>query len=161
MKTWLLRPSDQRKRSLGHDLTSLRTQRRPSFSGSLGALRSKVNITHRASSIVESHPEIIEERIERQSRVSLSYLFLSLPGELQAQIIAPLPIHTILDLRQVSRSFHQLVTTNEAPIARYHAKNTLPLIPYDYILYQTLPILTCIIWVEYGIDYMLHPNYQQ
>ncbi|KAG4025619.1 hypothetical protein MFRU_054g00480 [Monilinia fructicola] len=122
----VLRPSDQRKRSLGHDLTSLRTQRRPSFSGSLGALRSKVNITHRASSIVESHPEIIEERIEKQSTSSLSYLFLSLPVELQAQIIAPLPIHTILDLRQVSKAFHALITTNEAPIARYHAENTLP-----------------------------------
>ncbi|ESZ91361.1 hypothetical protein SBOR_8254 [Sclerotinia borealis F-4128] len=121
----VLRPSDQRKRSLGHDLTSLRTQRRPSFSGSFGALRSKVNITHRAPSIVESHQEIIEERIERQS-VALSDLFLTLPNELQAQIIAPLPIHTILDLRQVSKSFHALVTLNEAPIARYHATHTLP-----------------------------------
>ncbi|QSZ30161.1 hypothetical protein DSL72_004681 [Monilinia vaccinii-corymbosi] len=121
----VLRPSDQRKRSLGHDLTSLRTQRRPSFSGSLGALRSKVNITHRASSIVGSHQGIAEERIERQS-VSLADLFLALPVELQAQVIAPLPIHTILDLRQVSKSFHTLVTLNEAPIARYHAENTLP-----------------------------------
>lgn len=60
------RPSDQRKRSLGHDLTTLRTQRRPSFSGSLGALRSRVNITHRAPSIVETQPGIIQERIERQ-----------------------------------------------------------------------------------------------
>ncbi|CAD6438935.1 e6bd5174-bf34-46e1-b6e4-0fcf374083ad [Sclerotinia trifoliorum] len=121
----VLRPSDQRKRSLGHDLTSLRTQRRPSFSGSLGALRSKVNITHKAPSIVETHQGLIVERIERQS-VTLSDLFLALPNELQAQIIAPLPIHTILDLRQVSRSFHALVTLNEAPIARYHAAHTLP-----------------------------------
>jgi hypothetical protein len=58
--------------------------------------------------------------------VTLSDLFLSLPNELQAQIIAPLPIHTILDLRLVSRSFHALVTLNEAPIARYHAMHTLP-----------------------------------
>ncbi|KAF7915584.1 hypothetical protein BELL_0305g00010 [Botrytis elliptica] len=119
------RLGDQRKRSLGHDLTSLRTQRRPSFSGSLGALRSKVNITHRAPSIVEAHPDIIQERIERQS-ASLSDLLLTLPTELQAQIISPLPIHTILDLRQVSRSFHALITINEAPIARYHATHTLP-----------------------------------
>ncbi|KAM0148107.1 hypothetical protein ACHAQE_009980 [Botrytis cinerea] len=119
------RPSDQRKRSLGHDLTTLRTQRRPSFSGSLGALRSKVNITHRAPSIVETHPDTIQERIERQS-VSLSDLFLTLPAELQAQILSPLPIHTILDLRQVSRSFHTLITLNEAPIARHHATHTLP-----------------------------------
>lgn len=121
----VLRPSDQRKRSLGHDLTSLRTQRRPSFSGSLGALRSKVNITHKAPSIAETHQGLVVERIERQS-VTLSDLFLALPNELQAQIIAPLPIHTILDLRQVSKSFHALVTLNEAPIARYHAAHTLP-----------------------------------
>ncbi|KAI9644512.1 hypothetical protein NHQ30_006533 [Ciborinia camelliae] len=121
----VLRPSDQRKRSLGHDLTSLRTQRRPSFTGSLGALRSKVNITHRAPSIVESHQELFEHRIERQS-IPLSDLFLGLPIELQAQIIAPLPIHTILDLRQVSKSFHALVTLNEIPIAKYHATHTLP-----------------------------------
>ncbi|KAF7950584.1 uncharacterized protein EAE97_002136 [Botrytis byssoidea] len=119
------RLGDQRKRTLGHDLTSSRTQRRPSFSGSLGALRSKVNITHRAPSIVETHPDIIQERLERQS-ASLSDLLLSLPTELQAQIISPLPIHTILDLRQVSRSFHALITINEAPIARYHATHTLP-----------------------------------
>lgn len=49
-----------------------------------------------------------------------------MPIELQAQIIAPLPIHTILDLRQVSKAFHALVTLNEAPIARYHIENTLP-----------------------------------
>lgn len=60
-----LRPSDQKKRSLGHDLTSLRSQRRPSFSGSLGALRLRViNNTHRGPSTIDSHQEIIEERIE-------------------------------------------------------------------------------------------------
>lgn len=58
--------------------------------------------------------------------VSISLLFLRLPNELQAQIIAPLPIHTILDLRQVSKAFHAIVTLNEAPIARYHATHTLP-----------------------------------
>lgn len=60
------------------------------------------------------------------SSISLSDLFLDLPIELQAQIIAPLPIHTILDLRQVSKSFHALITLNEAPITRYHAEHTLP-----------------------------------
>jgi len=57
---------------------------------------------------------------------TLSDLFLALPNELQAQIIAPLPIHTILDLRLVSKSFHNLVTLNEAPITRYHSLHTLP-----------------------------------
>lgn len=56
----------------------------------------------------------------------MSDLFLALPSELQAQIIAPLPIHTILTIRLVSKSFHQLVVLNESPIARYHVKNSLP-----------------------------------
>ena len=53
-------------------------------------------------------------------------LLLALPNELQAQVIAPLPIHTILTLRLVSKSFHTLITLNEASIARYHATNSLP-----------------------------------
>lgn len=55
----VLRPSDQKKRSLGHDLSTLRTQRRPSFSGSFGSLRSKVTIIHKSPSIVEHHEEIL------------------------------------------------------------------------------------------------------
>jgi hypothetical protein len=56
-----LRPSDQKKRSLGHDLTALRTQRRPTFSGSFGALRSKVTVTHKAPSVVEHHEDVLAE----------------------------------------------------------------------------------------------------
>lgn len=48
-----LRPSEAKKRSLGHDLTSLRTQRRPTFAGSFGRLSSKVNVTHKIPSIAE------------------------------------------------------------------------------------------------------------
>jgi hypothetical protein len=48
-----LRPSDQKKRSLGHDLTALRTQRRPTFSGSFGSLRSKVTVIHKAPAVVQ------------------------------------------------------------------------------------------------------------
>lgn len=51
----VLRPSDQKKRSLGHDLTALRTQRRPSFTGSFGRLSSRVNVLHKTPSIVEHH----------------------------------------------------------------------------------------------------------
>ena len=56
-----LRPSDQKKRSLGHDLTSLRTQRRPTFSGSFGSLRSKVTVIHKAPSIIEQHEDLFAE----------------------------------------------------------------------------------------------------
>lgn len=58
-----LRPSEQKKRSLGHDLSTLRTQRRPTFSGSFGSLRSKVTITHKSPTIVE-HKEILAEETE-------------------------------------------------------------------------------------------------
>lgn len=54
-----LRPSEQKKRSLGHDLTSLRTQRRPTFAGSFGRLTSKVNVIHKTPTIVEHHEHIL------------------------------------------------------------------------------------------------------
>jgi len=57
----VLRPSDQKKRSLGHDLTALRTQRRPTFSGSFGSLRSKVTVIHKAPLIVERHEDVLAE----------------------------------------------------------------------------------------------------
>jgi len=56
-----LRPSEQKKRSLGHDLTTLRTQRRPTFTGSFGSLRSKVTITHKSPSIAEHHLQILAQ----------------------------------------------------------------------------------------------------
>lgn len=54
-----IRTSDQKKRSLGHDLSSLRTQRRPSFSGSFGSLRSKVSVIHKTPTIVEHYEHIL------------------------------------------------------------------------------------------------------
>jgi len=63
----ILKVGDQRKRSLGHDLSSLRTQRRPSFSGSFGSLRSRVTVLHRTPSITERRDEVIvEEQIQRR-----------------------------------------------------------------------------------------------
>lgn len=121
-----LRPSDQKKRSLGHDLTALRTQRRPSFVGSFGALRSRVTTIHKSPSIIEHHEEILAQDPTATVSLTLSDLFLTLPNELQAQIISPLPIHSILNLRLVSKNFHSLVTLNESPIARYHIKHSLP-----------------------------------
>jgi hypothetical protein len=54
-----LRPSDQKKRSLGHDLTPLRTQRRPILGGGLGALRSKISVTQKPISVVEHQQAIL------------------------------------------------------------------------------------------------------
>ena len=137
------RPSDQKKRSLGHDLSSLRTQRRPTFTGSLGSLRSKVAVVNKTPTIGQHYEHILAEEggvsevyespPMRTStypnyvhRLTLGDLFLALPNELQEHIIAPLPIHDILNLRLVSKSFHTLVALNESPIARYHVAHSLP-----------------------------------
>lgn len=58
--------------------------------------------------------------------LTLNDLLLGLPNELQLQIISPLPLPTILNLRLVSRDFHRLVTLNESPIARYHLAHSVP-----------------------------------
>ncbi|KAJ5047117.1 uncharacterized protein L3040_002960 [Drepanopeziza brunnea f. sp. 'multigermtubi'] len=121
-----LKPSEQKKRSLGHDLTALRTQRRPSFTGSFGRLSSRVNIIHKVPSILEHREETLAQDPTAPQTFNLSNFFLALPNELQAHIIAPLPIHTVLMLRLVSKSFHTIVTLNEPTIARYHIVNTLP-----------------------------------
>ncbi|EPE26876.1 hypothetical protein GLAREA_02790 [Glarea lozoyensis ATCC 20868] len=121
-----LRPSDQKKRSLGHDLTPLRTQRRPILGGGLGALRSKISVTQKPISVGEHQQAILAADPTAATSLNLSELFLTLPAELQAQIIAPLPIHAVLNLRLVSKTFHALVTLNESPIARYHIANSLP-----------------------------------
>jgi hypothetical protein len=70
-----LRPSEQKKRSLGHDLTTLRTQRRPTFTGSFGSLRSKVTITHKSPSIVEHHQHILAQ----DPSAPLKYVISSIP----------------------------------------------------------------------------------
>ncbi|RFU29999.1 hypothetical protein B7463_g6331, partial [Scytalidium lignicola] len=122
----LWKPSEQKKRSLGHDLASLRTaQRRPTFSGSFGSLRSRVIHKSPRSSIEHQEESVVDENAS-SPLVTLCDLFLGLPNELQAQIISSLPIHTILNMRLASRALHALVTLNESPIARYHISHTLP-----------------------------------
>ncbi|RQM06106.1 hypothetical protein DH86_00003351 [Scytalidium sp. 3C] len=121
-----LKASEQKKRSLGHDLTSSRTaQRRPTFSGSFGSLRSRV-IHKSPRSSIEHQDEVLVDENRSPQLATLGDLFLGLPNELKAQIISPLPIHTILSMRLVSRSFHALVTLNESSITRYHITHTLP-----------------------------------
>lgn len=64
-----LKPSDQKKRSLGHDLTSLRTtQRRPRFMGGFGRLSSKVTTTQKVPTIVEFHEHIAVEEGQDHDR---------------------------------------------------------------------------------------------
>ncbi|KAH8592420.1 hypothetical protein B0O99DRAFT_517625 [Bisporella sp. PMI_857] len=126
-----LRSAEQKKRSIGHndDYSSTQTQRRPKFFGSKGTLHTKFTLVKKAptvSTLVEHHEHIVAAEGRIYERLPLSELFLSLPNELQEHIIAPLPIHDVLNLRLVSKSFHTLVTLNEHGIARYHVAHTLP-----------------------------------
>jgi hypothetical protein len=49
-----------------------------------------------------------------------------LPNELQIQIINSLPLADVLNLRLASKSWHTLITLNEAPIVRYHLDHHIP-----------------------------------
>lgn len=53
------RSGDAKKRSLGHDLSSLRTQRRPSFALSIASFRNKVSLHHKSPSATVEHDEFI------------------------------------------------------------------------------------------------------
>lgn len=75
-------------------------------------------------------------RSNHSSSLSLYELFSSLPNELQLQIIAPLPVPTILNLRLASRSFHGLISLNESTIARHHLSASVP--RYAINLYPSL-----------------------
>ncbi|KAK5987666.1 hypothetical protein PT974_11798 [Cladobotryum mycophilum] len=58
--------------------------------------------------------------------IPLDQLFLSLPNELQIQIISLLPLTDVLNLRLTSKSWHALITLNEGPIVRYHLDHHIP-----------------------------------
>lgn len=118
------KPSDQKLRSVGHDLSSTRNHRRPSFTKPLAGIRSKVPTLHKPFAGQLNDISLAEEPAKR--RQSLWDLFDSLPIELQVQVICPLPIRTILDLRRVSKSFHKLVSLQEGPIVRHHIKRSIP-----------------------------------
>ncbi|KAM9880773.1 F-box domain-containing protein [Verticillium dahliae] len=54
------------------------------------------------------------------------HLFLALPTELQIQIVSALPLADILNLRRVSKTWHTLISLNEAPIVRHHLDHHIP-----------------------------------
>jgi hypothetical protein len=60
------------------------------------------------------------------SSVPFDQSFLSLPNELQIQILASLPLNDLLNLRLVSNSWHALITMNEVPLVRYHVDQHIP-----------------------------------
>ena len=52
------------------------------------------------------------------SSLTFEQRFFALPSDLQVQIVASLPIPDILNLRMVSRNWHNLILLNETPISR-------------------------------------------
>lgn len=120
------RSGEQKRRLLGHDLTSLRTHSKPSFTSSITSFRLKVSAGNKGPLSYLNQDDYVFEEEPVKEHLTLHDLFMKLPNELQLQIIAPLPVPTILNLRLVSRSFHALVALNESPIARYHVTNSLP-----------------------------------
>lgn len=88
---------------------------------------------------------------------TLHELLLGLPNELQVQIIESLPVSTILTLRRVSKSFHNIVTLNESIIARYHLSHSVPM--YAQRLYPPPAILDlhylCGLWHRLHVAHKL------
>lgn len=71
-----------------------------------------------------SHPRLSTDSAAKS--LALGQLFMSLPNELQIQIVSSLPLTDVLNLRLVSKSWHALVTYNESPIVRYHLDHHIP-----------------------------------
>ncbi|KND90332.1 hypothetical protein TOPH_04919 [Tolypocladium ophioglossoides CBS 100239] len=98
------------------------------------SIRHKVSLLHSKSHAVEVVPvpapvALAHHRASAEStRKSIPFdqLFLALPNELQVQIISSLPLTDVLNLRLASKSWHTLITLNEAPIVRYHLDNHIP-----------------------------------
>lgn len=106
------------------DATTNKAHRKPSFTSSIANFRFKVS--HKGHSAHAGHNEFIFEEESMKQHLTLADRFLSLPSELQLQIISPLPMPTILNLRLVSKSFNAFISLNESPISRYHLTHSVP-----------------------------------
>ncbi|KZL86480.1 f-box domain-containing protein, partial [Colletotrichum incanum] len=100
-------------------------QKRPEKSR-LFSLRSKVSILHSKSSTSQTDLHEQTAGFFRSKTQSFGQLFIALPTELQIQIISSLPLTDVLNLRRVSKSWHAIVTLNEAPIVRHHLERHIP-----------------------------------
>ncbi|KUI60427.1 hypothetical protein VP1G_07670 [Cytospora mali] len=69
---------------------------------------------------------VVESSGVKPKSLPFDQLFLSLPNELQIQIIASLPLSDVLNLRVASRAWHSMVTFNELPIVRYQLQHEVP-----------------------------------
>lgn len=69
---------------------------------------------------------LTDRSVSSVSSVPFDQLFLALPNELQVQVLSSLPLTDILSLRLASKTWHTLITLNEAPIVRYHLDTHIP-----------------------------------
>ncbi|KAJ2905078.1 Rik1-associated factor 1 [Zalerion maritima] len=106
------------------------------------------HLRHRSSIADPAVPEDVH------TPVPFNELFFSLPTELQTQVIAALPLSDILSLRLASRSWHDLITMNEAPIVRYHLDHHIP--TYAKRLYPSPPGSKLTLHYLCGLWHRLH-----
>lgn len=165
----LLKPSEQKKRSLGHDLTSLRTQRRPSFSGSFGRLHSRVNVIHKTPTIVEHREHILAEEegaslryvLSHVQRHTLTYLSVVwviyfLPSPMSSKNISSLHFRSMI---YSTYAWCQNRSTPQWPLTRIPLRDiTLHILchhlQHNFIHYRLQPNSTFTIFAAYGIDFM-------
>lgn len=109
---------------------SLHPKARPEKEKSrLRGLRSKVSFLHSKSTHVSEELDVPRKSYTepaKQYGQHFDQLFLALPNELQVQVIAALPLHDVLKLRLVSKTWHTLISLNEGPIVRYHLDHHIP-----------------------------------
>lgn len=171
-----LRPSDQKKRSLGHDLTSLRTTRRPSFSGSFGRLHSKVNVIHKTPTIVEHREQILAEKETDSLRCVLSPLYRYNLANLSVAWVIYSSL-CLMSFKNISSLLFRFMTystydwcqnhstprwsTMRCPLHDITLNIPFHLLQRNCIRYHLQPNSTFTIFVPYGIGFMSHQNSPQ
>ncbi|KAL2889735.1 F-box domain protein [Ceratocystis lukuohia] len=89
-------------------------------------LRSKLLKTHSGSESDFVNYSARNDYSRRRSIQPLDILFRNLPVELQLQIFELLPFSDIINLRLVSRSWHEMISANQIALARFHLKQDIP-----------------------------------
>ncbi|KAG5981293.1 hypothetical protein E4U55_003109 [Claviceps digitariae] len=92
------------------------------FRHKVPSLHSRSHSTHVETSYSQTGAPIDSAR----TSLAFDQSFLALPNELQVQILSSLPLTDLLNLRLASKSWHMLITLNEAPIVRHHLDTHIP-----------------------------------
>jgi hypothetical protein len=90
-----------------------------------GTDKQTIHPSRRKIGVAEMYPQ--REEPDATSGRTFEQRFYALPGDLQVYIIANLCVPDILHLRLVAKSWHKLISLNEAPISRgYLQHNPVP-----------------------------------